>query len=377
MNRRWLFWLLVVIFLCVVVSRLTEIEKLAQTLIQGQWEWILIAAALQVLYYVTIAAAYQAAFWTVEVKSRVAEIMPVTFAALFINVAAPSANVSGMALWADDAARRGESPARATAGALLLIIGDLVTFTLVLLVGMDYLFSHQNLQTYEIIGAALLILMTTILTAILAVGLWRPASLHRVLLWLKGLVNGIARRLKREDFLKEDWADRNAVEFSDASAAIARYPMRLARMIGILLISHLVDLASLYALFLAFQSQVSLGVLVAGYAMGILFWIVSPTPQGIGVVEGVMPLVFASLGVPAAVATAVSLSFRGLTFWLPLWIGFILLRRLQIFGARERSISESWFVRVFAILTAAMGLVNVLSGVTPSMRDRVAILEVY
>jgi phosphatidylglycerol lysyltransferase len=376
-RRRWIFWLLVIIFLCVVVSRLTEIEKLAQTLIQGQWEWILIAAALQVLYYVTVAAAYQAAFWTVEVKSRLAELLPVTFAALFINVAAPSANVSGMALWADDASRRGESPARATAGVLLFLIGDLITFTLVLFVGMEYLFSHRNLQTYELIGAALLVLMVTGLTGILAIGLWRPAYLHRILIWLKGIVNGFARRLKRYEFLKEGWAERNAAEFADASSAIARYPFRLARMLGILLASHLVDLASLYAIFLAFHNPVTPGVLVAGYAIGILFWIVSPTPQGIGVVEGVMPLVFASQGVPAAVATAVSLSFRGLTFWLPLWIGFVVLRRVRTFGPRERSISESWFVRVFAILTATLGLVNVLSGVTPSMRDRVAILEEY
>ena len=130
-------------------------------------------------------------------------------------------------------------------------------------------------------------------------------------------------------------------------------------MLGIMFVAHFVDLASLYVLFLAFHNPVTLGVLVAGYAMGILFWIVSPTPQGIGVVEGIMPMVFTSLSVPSAVATAVSLAFRGLTFWLPLWIGFIILRRVRTFGAEERSISESWFVRFVAILTALMGLINV------------------
>ena len=71
-------------------------------------------------------------------------------------------------------------------------------------------------------------------------------------------------------------------------------------------------------------------MLVAGYAMGVLFWIISITPQGIGVVEGMMTLTFASLGVPIESATVISLAFRGLTFWLPLGIGFILLRRLKI-----------------------------------------------
>ena len=75
-----------------------------------------------------------------------------------------------------------------------------------------------------------------------------------------------------------------------------------------------------------------LGPLTAGYAIGFVFWVVSPTPQGIGVVEGVMALVYTSLGVPAPAVLAV-LTFRGLTFWLPLLIGFFLLHRVRSFGA--------------------------------------------
>ncbi len=111
--------------------------------------------------------------------------------------------------------------------------------------------------------------------------------------------------------------------------------------------------------------------------MGILFWIVSPTPQGIGVVEGVMTLVFTSLGVPAAVSTTVTLAFRGLTFWLPLIVGFIILRWVRTFGVEERSLSESWNVRIVAIMTAAMGMINVLSAVTPALAERLLILEQY
>jgi uncharacterized membrane protein YbhN (UPF0104 family) len=62
-----------------------------------------------------------------------------------------------------------------------------------------------------------------------------------------------------------------------------------------------------------------------------LFWMVSITPQGIGMVEGAMVLVCTSLGVPAAEATAITLAFRGLSLWLPLLVGFFLLRRLRTF----------------------------------------------
>jgi phosphatidylglycerol lysyltransferase len=369
--------LLLIAFVWVVVTRVTEIQNLAQTLARGLWIWVLVAAILQVLYYVVMTASYQAAFWTVEVRGRLFDLLPVTFAALFVNVVAPTGNVSGMALWADDAARRGESPARTMAGTLLQLIVDFVTFTLVLTIGMVYLFLENDLKVYEIVGAVILFVLTLALSSVLALGLWQPELLRRLLLWLKEAANGLAKWLKRADFFDDEWVERNAAEYTDASAAIARYPGRLVRTLGITLVVHVVDLASLYVLFLAFHYPIQLWALVAGYAMGILFWIVSPTPQGIGVVEGVMTLVFTSLGVPAAVAATVTLAFRGLTFWLPLLIGFVILRWVRTFGVEERSLSESWNVRIVAIMTAAMGVINVLSAVTPALAERLLILEQY
>ena len=72
--------------------------------------------------------------------------------------------------------------------------------------------------------------------------------------------------------------------------------------LGVSLASHLVNLACLYAHLSGFSPAAGLSAPLgcAGYAMGFVFWVVSPTPQGIGVVEGVMALVYTSLGVPAA-----------------------------------------------------------------------------
>ena len=64
--------------------------------------------------------------------------------------------------------------------------------------------------------------------------------------------------------------------------------------------------------------------------MGILFWNISPVPQGIGVVEGVMALVYTSLGIQGFIAALIVLAFRSLNFWLPMLLGFILFRKVKI-----------------------------------------------
>jgi phosphatidylglycerol lysyltransferase len=90
-----------------------------------------------------------------------------------------------------------------------------------------------------------------------------------------------------------------------------------------------------------------------------------------------MALVFTSLGVPVERAAVIALAFRGLTFWLPLLIGFILIQRMRIFGTRERLHLESLSVHAVAVVTGLMGVVNVLSALTPSMHNRLVILEKY
>jgi uncharacterized protein (TIRG00374 family) len=337
MKRRWLLWLLVIVFLWVVISHFAEIRNLAEILVQGKWQWVLAAALLQIVYYLMFTAMYQSAFDAAGVCSRLGDLLPVTFASIFVNVAAPLAGASGVALFVDDAAQRGQSAARASTGTILVLVTDYSAFLLIFVAGLINLSRRHALKGYEIAGGLALLVITGGLAAVLVLGLVRAAGLHRLLDGVQRAVNGVAGWFRRGSVLGEDWGSKNAGDFAAAATAIAAHPLRVGRTFIIALAMHLVGLLSLYVLFLAFYQPIGLGVLVAGFAMGTLFWIIAITPQGIGVVEGVMALVYSSLHVPAAKATAIALAYRGLSLWLPLAIGFILLRRIRSFGARVRS----------------------------------------
>lgn len=375
--KRWLIWLLIITFLWMVVSRIAEIQNLALALARGQWQWIGAAILLQVVYYINLASLYRSAFDTVGVQARIRDLAPVTFASLFVNVAVPTAGASGAALFVDDAVRRNQSATRAAAGTLLVLIVSFSSVLLVLTVGMIYLFLQHNLRLYEIIGAVLLMVMILGQATLLTMGLWRPEWMHQTLIRFQQLANRLAARIHRPLFFEAAWAETIAAEFNEAARAIIAHPDRLGRTLAIALFAHVLNLACLWALFLAFHQNVSLGVLVAGYAMGMLFLIVSITPQGIGVVEGVMTLVFTSLAVPPAQSTIVSLTFRGLTFWLPLLIGFILLRRVKIFGEVIAGSNGEHDFRLAAEFTALIGLLNLIAALVPDLPEPVKLIEQY
>lgn len=335
MKRQWLLWVIAIGVIWLGVSRSAEIRELLQALGQGRWEWIVLAASLQMLYAVVYAALHQAAFATVGVQSTLGQLLPVLFAAVFVNVAAPMSGAAGVALFADDAARRGESPTRAAAGNLLVMIADFSTFALLLAVGLALLWRRGALQGYQLLAAGVLLCMTAGLAGVLWVG-WRwPLRLRALLALVQRFVNAAGARLRRPTLLRADWAQRNAHEFSAAARAIGAHPRRLGQALLWALAMHLVDVACIAALFAAFRYHAGLDVLLAGYAIGMLFWIVAVTPAGLGAVESAMTLAFVSLGVPALKATLVVLAYRGLGFWLPVAIGFVLLRRVPSFRTAE------------------------------------------
>lgn len=331
MLRRWLLWLVVVVFVWVVFSRLADLEGLVDTLLQGRWPWVLAAAVLQVVYYLFLAVLYQVSLRAVDIASRARDLLAVLLASLFVNVIAPSGGMAGTALFVDDAARRGQPAARVATGVLLARIADSVGFAVWLLVGLAYLFLNRDLKPYQIAGAGGLVVSIVGLVGLLVLGLSRPVYLRRLLDGFARALNRLMVGIGRPAPLANDWAERQAAEFAQAGVAIGERPRRLLRVLGIAFTGHLVNLLSLFALFLAFRRPIGFGPVIAGYATGILFWKMSPVPEGVGVVEGVMVLAFRSVGVPAPVATVVTLAFRGLTFWLPLLAGVFALRRLAFF----------------------------------------------
>jgi uncharacterized membrane protein YbhN (UPF0104 family)/membrane-associated phospholipid phosphatase/tRNA A-37 threonylcarbamoyl transferase component Bud32 len=71
-------------------------------------------------------------------------------------------------------------------------------------------------------------------------------------------------------------------------------------------------------------------VQVAGiYLAGALLAAPSPTPGNLGGIEVALVLGLAVFGVPAGPAVAVVLTYRVLTFWLPILLGYLALRRLE------------------------------------------------
>jgi hypothetical protein len=86
----------------------------------------------------------------------------------------------------------------------------------------------------------------------------------------------------------------------------------------------------LLLMFYAFNIPPRISTLFASFALAYLFLIISPTPAGIGIVEGVLTLGLTSLAVPLSAAALIVLGYRAITFWLRLFVGMILVQQFSL-----------------------------------------------
>ncbi len=336
LRRRWPLLLVILGFAVLVVLQAENLALLGQTLIRGQWQWLLVAVLWQLVYYLFYAVQYEFGFATVEVRSYWIELVPVMFASIFLAALVPSGGVSSLAVFIDDAARRGQSPVRAAEGALLVLTADLATMAPLIFYGLSYLAVQGVLVPYQTIGVAAYTAFVIGLIGVILLGRLQPGVLRRVFGFVQENTNWLASLLKRSPVLPPDWAQKQASEYINAATHIADHPKALGWTLLIAFSIKFANLASLYAVSLAYSYPLAFGTTVAAFSLNVVFSVVALIPQGLGIAESIMALVLASLGVPPPTALTITLVFRGLNVWLPLFVGFLFLRYVRSFGARRR-----------------------------------------
>lgn len=382
MRTRGLVWgVALTTLVWLLLARRAELAHVLAALRGAHAGPLLVAAALQAVYWLGYARLYHAAFAAVGVPLRTMALLEASLAALPLNLVAAG---SGNALYLTAAARAGQSGSRAVAGAVLVRVADFASLAALVAYALIYLARHHHLAAYELLAGLGLLGLIAGWGALLGLGIWAPARLTRLLDWVRRQVDGLAARLRRPAPLGEAWAEHVAADYTTAARTLTARPAALWPVLGWAVVINVVELACLAAVCWAFGLHLPLGLLVTAFAIGILFWIVAVTPQGVGIVEGSMALVLHGAGYEAAVATGLALAYRGLSFWLPLLVGWALLPRF----AQRRPAYAAAAARparrrrrralpplIAACLCAALGVINIVSAITPAIAARLAFIE--
>lgn len=320
--------LIIIIVLAVVLLRGDELGELVETIQRGTLWPLLIAVATQLCKYFAQSFAYSNSFAAVEEKMRARDTLPLVFGTFFMNTIAPSLNTAGMALVVNDARQRGISPGKATSAAILMQMSIESGFATIMLVGFAVLAVTGNLDPWWFLLGLFVLLMIAIMGGILVFGRKRPKQLVKMLKPIERFVNRILKRFKRHPL--QPWVERIVVSFGDAAGLIVKNPKTILKVYGFSFLASSCELMCFCLVGVAFGVDM-IQALICGYVIATLFAMISITPQGVGVVEAAVLVLFTSFNVSGATGMAIALVYRGLVFWMPFLIGAVMIQRTKSF----------------------------------------------
>lgn len=327
--RKFIF--IVVLFLGAAFVYLSfgEIESILETLQRGNLWFVLLAFLIQCGWFLVSGLTYLSIYRVLGMDGTVYKFSLMSAAANFVNTVAPSAGMGGIAIFISDANRNHQSPGKATVASMLNLFLDYLAFLVVLTLGLIVLFRRNDLDPSEIAASSIIFAIAISLGSLLYLGSKSAKALGSTLAWMARLMNRVTRPFIQRDYLNEARAYEFASEMAIGLKSLPAQKSSLIKPMLYAFANKALMMCILMVCFLSFRVPFTAGTIIGGFSIAYLFLIVSPTPSGIGIVEGIMPLALSSLRIPWSQAIIITLAYRGVTFWFPLAVGAFAFRILQ------------------------------------------------
>lgn len=231
----------------------------------------------------------------------------------FINQVLPSGGVSGISYFGVRLRKQGVSATRAVLVQIMRLFLTWISFELLLIAGLIILSSHQHVNNLTILFASVVSTLVIVGTFLFA---FVVGSRPRINATADALARWINRLLAKLPIIKTK-RRINEVRFrrilDDMHDNYKAFQSRLRRLVPgfwLAFLINVVEVLTLYVVFLAFGQPVNLGAIIVAYAVANFAGLISVLPAGAGIYEALMTAVLVIAGVPASISLPAVIMYR-------------------------------------------------------------------
>ncbi|WP_165170796.1 lysylphosphatidylglycerol synthase transmembrane domain-containing protein [Adlercreutzia sp. ZJ242] len=357
--KKALLLILGIVTVCFLIANADYISNILTTMKTGALLPLVVSCILMLARHFVQAASYDAAFEAVGHRTGFWHNVILIYSLVFINTFCLFSGATGVAFIIDDARRQGCDAGQSTGGAILSQIGYFAAIFVISTIGFVTMLLAGQMNTLFLIGGLTLAGVLVVLSSMFFVGHLRPRVLFRFFIWLERPINAVLGLVRRS--LKAAWGRHTAHSFVNTANILASNPKGTLITVGYASLSALLNMACLVAIGYSFGFE-NVAALVAAFAVAAISVILSPTPQGVGVVEAAIAAILTAYGCSLATATAIALVYRGIMFWAPFCIGAVLLSQSGFFTSKKTASEEQrhkdigW---ISGTLVFLVGVVNI------------------
>lgn len=307
--------------------------------------WLLAGIAISGLYISLQSLMYVFSFKSVEASVSFLSALNLFLKRNFVSVFLPAGGIASLLFFTKNLENQRIDKAKIHFASAIYAFVGLLSVLLVGVPVLGYVFVAQGLSNNDVLSLAGLLLLVGLL-------FWVYISLKN-----RGIVYGLARRF---------YPDFDLISMGYREQRISQ-----RQFLYVVLCSVLIEFLGILHLIVAmkaFHLELSLTGASVAYIISVIFLIISPLLRGLGAIEVSMTLVLGRYGFSVLQAVAITLLYRLFEFWLPLVAGifsFLFVRNNVILRL------------IPPFLIVLLGLINILSVLTPAIQLRLDLLLDY
>lgn len=320
-----------------------EFGQIKNVILSSKMQYILLGLAVTAGYIILQGLMYKMAFASVNKRAPISKTILLFLKRNLISIFMPAGGVTSLAFFTDDIESEGTSKTKIHFASSIYAFVGMLTVVLISIPILLYALTKglSGATEMALLGGMILVIVFLYLSYN---SLVRKKLVYRLIL----------RIIPSAEVFLDDFLGHR---------------INLRYLILTLLVSIVIDLTGIfhvYIVMLALGFEASFFIAMLGYLTSVISLSVSPFMRGLGAVEISMSFIFVKLGFSSVEALAITLLYRFFEFWLPLLSGVVtFLQKIN-----------KLLMRVFpAFLIFLLGVLNILSSVTPAITERVRALE--
>jgi phosphatidylglycerol lysyltransferase len=322
-----------------------ELGRIREILGSARLFYVILGILVTFLYIVLQGLMYKMAIASVKKRVPLLKTTILFLKRNLISVFIPAGGVASLAFFTDDIEKNEGSKTKIhLASSIYAFVGIL-----------------------SVVSIAIPIILYTMIKGVTGIG--ETLGLAAMIIWVSALYGMYRSLVKRK--LVYRIIMRLIPSSADILEEVISHNISTGYFLATILVSVVIDLTGILHLnisMMALGGKASVLYAMLGYLISVLSLSVSPFMRGLGAVEISLSFILTRFGFGSAGAIAITFLYRFFEFWLPLLTGIISFM-LKINKLLLRIIP--------ALLIFILGITNIVSAMTPSIHERVRLLEEF
>ncbi|MBI3984129.1 flippase-like domain-containing protein [Candidatus Microgenomates bacterium] len=340
MSRR--YWLVALALLGVgalVYLIRSELAEAFHLLNAVSLSWLLLLPLTQISVYYARTRYYQSFLAGLGYRVGFRKMMQLALAALFVNQVSPTAGVSGTTLLSYGLRSHQVPAGQVTLVEYARFILTHTSYVVLLVAAAGWMYFTSNLDQIVMRILLLIVGVGVIVDVIIIVAMTTKKQINSIVRFGQRAIDWVSHWFRRNQgpLIGVTRVNHLLDEFHQSYDAVSRDWRKLVPPLSFTLLANLMEVMTLFIVFLALQVPISPAQVIISYAVANFAGAISLVPGDVGVYEVAMVAALSGTGVPVAVALSATLLYRVINKAMSLSLGFVCYTRfVQTLPVRQQ-----------------------------------------